>query len=58
MSYEMDTLRVIAPLVLDQGDIYNDPLNEDMESLFIYNIYNITRCREYYVNMTIDGELS
>jgi hypothetical protein len=58
MSFETDTLRIIAPLDPNEGDIYNDPVNEDAQSSIIENIYNITGHMEDYVNPTVDGELS
>jgi hypothetical protein len=33
MSFEMDTLHMIAPLDLNEGDIYNEPVNEDAQEL-------------------------
>jgi hypothetical protein len=32
MSFETDTLHVIAPLDPNEGDRYNDPMNEDAQS--------------------------
>jgi hypothetical protein len=42
MSFETNILRIIAPLDLNEGDIYNEPMNEDAHSSIIENIYNIT----------------
>jgi hypothetical protein len=58
MSFETDTLCVIAPLDPNEGDRYNEPMNEDAQSSIIENIYQITRCREDYINPMMDGELS
>jgi hypothetical protein len=58
MSFEMDTLCVISSLDLTKGDKYNEPVNEDVQSSIIENIYNITGCKEDYVNLQLDGELS
>jgi hypothetical protein len=58
MSFEIDTLHVIVPLDPNEGNIYNDPMNEDAQSSIIENIYNITGHKEDYVNPTVDGELS
>jgi hypothetical protein len=58
MSFETDTLCMIAPLDPNEGDMYNEPVDEDAQSSVIENIYNITGCREDYINPTTDGELS
>jgi hypothetical protein len=29
MSFEIDTLHIIAPLDPNEGDMYNEPVNED-----------------------------
>jgi hypothetical protein len=58
MSFEIDTLRVITPLDPNEGDIYNEPMNEDAQSSIIENIYKIMGHREDYINPTMDGELS
>jgi len=50
MSFEKDTLRVVSPLDPTKGDIYNKIVNEDAQSSIIENIYNITECKEDYVN--------
>jgi hypothetical protein len=57
MSFEIDTLCIIAPLDPNEGDIYNEHVNEDAKSSIIENIYNITGCREYYVKPIDDDEL-
>jgi hypothetical protein len=41
MSFETDTLCVIAPLDPNEGDRYNEPINEDGQSFVIENIYQI-----------------
>jgi hypothetical protein len=58
MSFETDTLHMIAPLDPNEGDIYNESIDEDAWSYVIENIYKITWHREYYVNPMVDGELS
>jgi hypothetical protein len=58
MSFEIDTLHVITPLDLNEGDRYNEPMDEDEQSSVIENIYKITWCREDYINPIADGELS
>jgi len=52
MSIEIDTLHVITPLNPNEGDKYNDPLYEDVQSSIIENICKITRHREEYINPT------
>jgi hypothetical protein len=41
MYFEMDMLCVIAPLDPNEGNIYNDAINEDTQRSIIDNIYNI-----------------
>jgi len=54
----MDTLRLISPLDPNEGDKYNKPMNEDAKSSIIEKIYQITGHKEYYINPTVDGEMS
>jgi hypothetical protein len=54
----MDTLHVITPLDPNEGDMYNEPMDEDARSSVIENIYKITGHKEYYINPTTYGELS
>jgi hypothetical protein len=58
MSFETDTLCMVAPLDPYEGDRYNKPMDEDAWSLVIENIYKINRCREDYIKPIADGELS
>jgi hypothetical protein len=58
MSFETYTLCIITPLDLNEGDIYNEPVDEDERISVIENIYKITGPMEDYINPTIDGELS
>jgi hypothetical protein len=58
MSFEIDTLHMVAPLDPYEGNQYNEPVDEDAHSSVIENIYKITRCKEDYINPTIDGELA
>jgi len=46
---------MITPLDPNEGDIYNDSINEDEHNFVIENIYNIKGWREYYINPTNDG---
>ena len=57
ISFDTDTLHVITPLGPNEGDRYNELVDEDAWSSIIENIYKITRCKEYYINPTVDGEL-
>jgi hypothetical protein len=58
MSFEIDTFHVIVPLDPNDGDKYNEPINEYSQRLIIKNIYNITGCKDNNVNPTADGKLS
>jgi hypothetical protein len=58
MSFEIGTLHMIAPLDLNEGDRYNEPVDEDVQSSIIENIYKIIGNRVDYINPTVDGELS
>jgi hypothetical protein len=49
---------VITPLDPNEGNRYNENVNEDAQSSIIENIYQITRHKEYYINPLADGELS
>jgi len=57
MSFEIDTLGVIALLYSNEGDRYNEPMDEDVRSSIIENIYKITRHKEYHIDPTTDGDL-
>jgi len=35
MSFEIDTLRIVAPLNLNEGDKYNELVDEDAQSSII-----------------------
>jgi hypothetical protein len=58
MYFETNTLHVIVPLDANEGDNYNEPVNEDDQSSIIENIYQTTGHIEDYINPTVDGELS
>lgn len=49
---------MIAPLDPNEGDRYNEPIDEDAQSSIIENIYKIIGLKEDYINPTADGELS
>jgi hypothetical protein len=57
MSFETDTLHMVAPLDPYEGDQYNDPMDEDVQSYVVENIYKITQYREYHINPTTYGDL-
>jgi hypothetical protein len=46
MSFETDTLHVITPLDPNEGDRYNEPVDEDAWRSIIENIYKITGHRK------------
>lgn len=56
MSFETDILRMITPLDPDEGDIYNELVDEGARSFVIENIYKIPGRREDNINPTADGE--
>jgi hypothetical protein len=55
---ETDTMCIISPLDPNEGDMYNELVDEDAHSSVIENIYKILGHMEDYVNPTMDGELS
>jgi len=58
MSFETNTLCVVASLDPYGGDIYNEVIDEDAQSLGIKNIYKVIGRMEDCINPTADGELS
>jgi hypothetical protein len=58
ISFETETLRMIVPLDHNEGDKYNEPVNEDAQRSIIENIYQIMGHKDDYVNPTKNGELS
>jgi hypothetical protein len=58
MSFETDTMRVVAPLDPYESNRYNEPVNEEVQSSAIENIYKVTGHREDYINPTANRELS
>jgi len=58
MLFETNTLRMITPLYPNEGDRYNELVDEDAWSSIIKNIYNIIGHKEDYINPTAYGELS
>jgi len=57
MSFETDTLHMIAPLDPNEEDIYHEPVDEDTCIYIIENIYKINGNREEYINPTVYGDL-
>jgi hypothetical protein len=58
ISFKTDTQCVISPLYPNEGDWYNESVDEDAQILVIKNIYKIIGNHKYYVNPMMDGELS
>jgi hypothetical protein len=58
MSFETDTLCMVAPLDPYEGDMYNEPMSEDAQSSVIEYIYKITGHREDCINPIANDELS
>jgi hypothetical protein len=57
MTFEGDGLRVIAPLDLDEGPRYIEPIREDDRAYELENIYKLIARQHDYINPTIDGNL-
>jgi hypothetical protein len=57
MSFETDTLCMIVPVDPNEGERYNESMDEDERSFVNENIYKIIGCREDYINLIADGEL-
>jgi hypothetical protein len=57
MKFEGDGLSVIAPLDLDEGLRYTEPIRED-RAYELENIYKLTSRKKYYINPIVDGNLS
>jgi hypothetical protein len=57
MSYETDTLRMVATLYPYEADWYNEPLDEEVKILIIENIYKIIGHKEDYINPTTNRYL-
>jgi hypothetical protein len=58
MTFERDVLRVIAPLDLDEGQRYAEPIREKDHAYELENIYKLTSRQQDYINPTFDGNLS
>ena len=58
MTFEGDGLRVIAPLDLDEGHRYREPIREYDRAYEVENIYKLTTRQQDYINPTTEGNLS
>ena len=58
MSFEGDVMRVIAPLVPDEGRRYIEPIKEEEYACDPKNIYHVSTSQDDYINSTANGTLS
>jgi hypothetical protein len=58
MTFDKDGLRVIAPLDIDEGSRYIEPIREEDHTYELENIYKLTTRQHDYINPTADGNLS
>jgi hypothetical protein len=58
MTFERDGLMVIAPLDLDEGQRYTNPIREEDCAYELENIYKLTARQQDYINPMADGNLS
>jgi hypothetical protein len=58
MTFERDGLRVIAPLDLDEGQRYTEPIREEDHAYKLENIYKLTTRQHDYINPRADGNPS
>jgi hypothetical protein len=58
MTFEGNGLKVIAPLDLDEGCRYTEPIREEDYAYDLENIYKLTVRQHNYINPTADGNLS
>jgi hypothetical protein len=58
ISFEVDGLRVIAPLDPDEGQRYTEPIKEEYRAYELESIYKLTMRQQDYINPTTDGNLS
>jgi hypothetical protein len=58
MTFEKDNLRVIAPLDLDEGQRYTEPIREEDHTYELESIYKLTAIQHDYINPTTDGNMS
>jgi hypothetical protein len=58
VKFERDGLRVIAPLDLDEGQQYTEPIREEYHTYELENIYKLTARQQDYINPMTDENLS
>jgi hypothetical protein len=58
MTFEGDSLRVIAPLDPDEGPRYTDPIREEDHTYDLENIYKLSARQQDYINPIADGNLN
>jgi hypothetical protein len=58
MSFELEDLRVVAPLDLEEGDRYVEPVREDLDNIEYDHFYKVIAQQEDYINPIADGKLS
>jgi hypothetical protein len=58
MTFERYGLRVIAPLDLDEGPRYIEPVREEDHTYGLENIYKLIARQQDYINPTTDGNPS
>jgi hypothetical protein len=58
MKFEKYGLRVIAPLDLDEGQRYIEPIREEDHAYELEKIYKMTTRQQDYINPTVDGNMS
>jgi hypothetical protein len=58
MSFEAETLCMVAPIDPHEGDRCNEPVDEYVKHFSIEKIYNTSRHGEDYISPTAYGELS
>jgi len=58
MTFEGNKLKFIAPMDLDEGCRYIEPIREEDCAYYLENIYKMTTRQKYYINPTTYGNLS
>ena len=57
LSFEDNEMRVVSPIDPLEGQRYVDPVYNDEQGDYLYQIYNVTSMQENYINPTADGNL-
>ena len=57
LIFEDSELRVVTPIDFLEGQGFVKPVNSERQGYYLDHIY-ITSTRDYYVNPTVDGNLS